>query len=215
MIPGSSYSDFLVEILRWLSTHQSEIVVVSCNTQGFSDDSMKPSTTTLDNVLTAARQQAGVPESKVAAGTLSQVSQTYQQLLDSNTRLIFLNQIDNETTKYDSYTDAYATLTPNPIIAALSAMNKEEQKKYNYTVLQIQGTATAIPAVIAASVISSSNTSSPLMSTKASFDHATLPWLLANVSNNLSNEYLTIVLNDFGDNATVSHCISITKQRMS
>lgn len=221
MIPGSSYLDFLVEVLEWLKDHESEIVVVNCNTAGFYDhDTMDPSVSDLNKVLADARQQAGVSASDVGTGDVSSLSKTYQQLIDNKTRLIFLNQIDNETTKYDSYSDSlYATLEPASVIKALSLMNKEEQQKYDYTVLQIQGTSTAAPGVIKYIIETilpfSSQASSPLMCTKGNFDHSTLPWLTANLNKNLSNNYLAVVLNDFADNATVSHCIKITRERNS
>lgn len=215
LIPGALYQDFLHELLLWLKNHPSEIVVLDLNTQGFAEDDMKPSQTDLNNAMQAAFSTAGLSESDLVVGGLADVSQTYQQLLDSKKRLIVLDQIYGGVTKYDSYQDgAYGTLTPGPILGALGAMNRTDQAQYDFTVLQIQGTATNVDGVIAPAVVSQSNTSSPLMSTKANFDNQTLPWLLANVNNNLSNEYLTVVLNDFGDNATVSFSISVTKQRM-
>ena len=215
LIPGALYQDFLYELLQWLKNHPSEIVVLDLNTQGFAEDGMKPSQTDLQTAMQTAFTSAGLNDSDLVVGGLADFAQTYQQLLNVKKRLIVLDQIYGGVTKYDSYQDgAYGTLTPGPIISALSEMNSTDQANYDFTVLQIQGTATNVNGVIAPAAVSQSNTSSPLMSTKADFDNQTLPWLLANVNNNLSNNYLTVVLNDFGDNATVSFSISVTKQRM-
>ncbi len=217
-IPGASYEDFLVELLEWLDANPSEIVVVSCNTQGMAETTMHPTQTELDNVLTDAIVKSKIKENSIVTGDKNDLSNSYEQLIKAKKRLIFLNQIGASpaTSKYDSYYQGnYSTLSPGNIIKALEKMNKAGQAGSTYTVLQIQGTATGVDAVILPSLVPYSLTSSPLMSTKAYFDHSTLPWLLNNVNKNLSSDYLTIVLNDFADNATVSHCISICKQRMN
>jgi hypothetical protein len=135
--------------------------------------------------------------------------------VSSGTRLIFLNQIDGETTKYDSYdSTAYATLVPAPIVAALNGMNSTGQNGFTYTVLQLQGTCTAIPAVDIGAVVTLSQSSSPLMSTKAYFDTATLPWAFNNVYRNLTAPQPIVLLNDFIDNATVDTAINLTRMRM-
>lgn len=85
----------------------------------------------------------------------------------------------------------------------------------DYTVLQMQGTSTAIGApVIAPSIATLSDASSPLLSTKALFDIATNPWLAQNVANKLSHDQLVVFLNDFVDNCMASTAITVTAQRM-
>jgi hypothetical protein len=93
-------------------------------------------------------------------------------------------------------------------------VNKAHQAGYDYTVLQMQGTATQVSGVVVPSILAWSDASSPLLSTKASFDVATNPWLLANVSKNLSNSQLVVFLNDFVDNCMVNTAITVSKQRM-
>lgn len=229
-IPGAKYEDFLTELLTWLNNNPNEIVVVSCNTQGMMSSDMHPTQADLDAVLETVRTNTGISKSDLITGNQDDLNQAYNKLITAKKRLIFLNQIGSEpaTNKYDSYNDSlYGTMNPQNIITALDAMNKsteEEQvknkqgvnvNKYTYTVLQIQDTATnEIKRVTLPSLLTNSLASSPLMSTKGKFDHVTLPWLLEKVNVNLSNKFLTVVLNDFGDNATVSHCIEICKQRM-
>lgn len=213
-IPGMSYPDFLIDVLTWLSTHPTEIVVVSCNTQGFASTVIKPTAQLLNDYLLGARQDSRVSTEMVNNGDATALGQSISSLLASNTRLIFLNQIDGETTKYDSYNDSYKTLDPAPIVTALAAMNKQEQAKYTYTVLQLQGTCTGLPAVIASSAIGLSKASSPLMATKAKFDQTTHPWVRDNADLNLSNQYLMVLLNDFIDGTTVSLAWDLSMQRM-
>lgn len=215
-IPGYPYVSFLQDVLTWLVANPSEIVVVSDNKQGLYSSAMDPSPQDVAADLTTALSNTGLT-GKISTGDKSSLSQTVGQLLESNTRLIFLNQISNppETIKYDSYTDAaYATLNPAPIIAALNGMTEAGQAGADYTVLQMQGTATEVSGVIAPSVLTLSDASSPLMSTKAEFDSATNPWLLANVSKNLSNSQLVVFLNDFVDNCMANTAITVSKRRM-
>ncbi len=93
-------------------------------------------------------------------------------------------------------------------------MNQTGQAGSTYTVMQLQGTANGIAGVIGATLASTSWAASPLMATKARFDQATLAWAEQNVAYNLSSGYLTVLLNDFADNALVKTCIDITRQRM-
>jgi hypothetical protein len=116
---------------------------------------MQPSVATLENIVTVAQSAAAQTVSAASAiqlGGPQNLSNTYNQLISSNTRLIFLNQIDptaplhstNNTVKYDSYSPtAYATITVGPILQALAAMNTAGQAGADYTVLQLQGTASS------------------------------------------------------------------------
>ncbi|AWB08674.1 hypothetical protein A6A40_27285 (plasmid) [Azospirillum humicireducens] len=215
VIPGYPFASFLNDVLNWLAANPSEIVVVSANNQGFYDPSMTPDEATLAGILSSAQQST---QSKIAIGDAGDLSSTYGTLIAANKRLIFLNQISNwmQAAKYDSYNDdSYATTQPGNIIAALSAMTAAGQSGSNYTVLQLQGTATSTgAAVVTSCALSQSNASSPLMSTKAFFDSATYPWLLANVNKNLLKNQLVVFLNDFVDNALAQTASAITLQRM-
>jgi hypothetical protein len=48
---------------------------------------------------------------------------------------------------------------------------------------------------------------SPLMSTKAAFDRQTYPWVTSNARRNLGDGQLTILLNDYVDNALTIHAM--------
>ncbi len=213
-IPGYDYPGFLCDVLTWLADNPTEIVVVSLNFQGFAQDTMKPSVENLNQGIAAAVQQTGTQNIKF--GDASALNQTVSELLDSNTRLIFLNQIGSATDadKYDSYTDAYKTTDVNVILKALQVMQSTPQNGAAYTVLQLQGTANGTKDGIAKSIATTSDASSPLMSTKAMFDNQTYPWLQANVATQFSPDYLLVFLNDFVDNALASYAKAITLQRL-
>lgn len=214
VIPGYPFQSFLSDLLSWLAENPSEIVVVGANNQGFSQSGMTPPDSALAGILSAAQ---AATNSSIAIGTASDLSSSYGALLAANKRLIFLNQIGNwyPAAKCDSYSPAYATVDPQAIIGALSQISSDKQSGTDYTVLQLQGTATATGAkVIASCAVSQSDASSPLMSTKPLFDSNTYPWLLANVNTRLSNDYLVVFLNDFVDNALAQRAVAVTKQRM-
>jgi hypothetical protein len=213
-IPGYDYPSFLCDVLAWLSGNPSEIVVVSLNFQGFAQDTMKPSVANLNQGIAAAVQQTGTQN--IQMGDASALDQTVADLLASNTRLIFLNQIGSATDadKYDSYTDAYTTTDVSVILNALSVMQSTPQNGAAYTVLQLQGTANGTGGGIFKAIATSSDASSPLMSTKALFDNQTYPWLQANVASQFSPEYLVVLLNDFVDNALACYAKDITLQRL-
>lgn len=150
-------------------------------------------------------------------------------MLDENKRLIFLNQIgENSDTyeyhayKYDSYDgnkDKYATTNVENILTVLNQMHFYPPECQDYTVLQLQGTSTADAIACSTSILDaigpfSSDSMSPLMSTKAAFDYSTYPWLIKNVPEKFSSEILLVFLNDFVDNALVKHSIDIVRRRV-
>ncbi len=212
VVPGQSYVKFLEEVLTWLAAHKGEIVVVSCNTQGFGDDAMKPTVADLNGDYQTAVSNSGI--GNIALGDKTSLGKTYNQLVKENRRLIFLNQINGETTKYDSYEgDLYATTDPNNVIKALAKMNTAGQAGFDYTVLQLQGTATGIPSVQKGGLFSLSKTASPLMSTKAKFDATTIPWVRQNAYANLQAPQPLVLLNDFVETATVEAAWCLTVDR--
>jgi hypothetical protein len=214
-VPGYPFLSFLTDVLQWLAANPAEIVVVGANNQGFLSADMTPPEQALSDVLAQAQQAT---KSTIGIGTAGDLSTTYGDLVAANTRLIFLNQISGwyPAGKYDSYSDAaYATTNPQSILDALEGMTAGGQEGSNYTVLQLQGTATASgDEVVASTLLSPSNAASPLMSTKALFDSNTYPWLSANVARNLSSQYLVVFLNDFIDSALALRAIAVTMQRM-
>ena len=216
VIPGYAYVQFLQDVLSWLAQNTTEIVVVNCNVSGFASPEMIPSQSDLDEDWSAAVKNIG--GTTIRPGDSSVLSTTYGDLVASNTRLIFLNQIPNSTdptTKYDSYGGGNISLVPDPLISALESMTTACQKCYTYTVLQLQATATGVASVQVGGLFSASLTASPLMSTKALFDASTLPWVLKHANHRLRAHQPIVLLNDFIDNATVSTAIALTRQRMN
>lgn len=223
-VPGYPYYDFLCDILKWLSEHPSEIVVVNLNFQGFEESSMKPNADYLMRLVSDA--QLATNTLNIAIGNKTDLSVMIKQLLDENKRLIFLNQIEAnsnthkyEACKYDSYNDNYATTNVNKILTVLNQMRFYPPEGQDYTVLQLQGTATADVIACSTSILDaigpfSSDAMSPLMSTKAAFDYSTYPWIMNNVPEKFSPNTLLVFLNDFVDNALVKHSIDITLKRI-
>lgn len=219
-VPGYPYYDFLCDILKWLAAHPAEIVVVSLNFQDFEEFSMKPSIDDLIGLVSAA--QSDTNTLNIAIGDKTDLSVIIRQLLDKNKRLIFLNQIEanSDAQKCDSYNESlYATTDVMNILTALDKMPSHPLNGEVYTVLQLQGTPTADTGACSTSILDaislgSSDAMSPLMSTKAEFDHSIYPWLVDNVPDNFSSNSLLVFINDFVDNALVKHAIDITRKRI-
>lgn len=219
VIPGQALDAFFHNVLSWLMSNPTEIVVVSLGTAGFHDHStMDPTSETLQAKFTAAQQATGA--SAIQIGSSDNLKTSYADLIAGNKRIFFLNEPSLKwypAKKYDSYTDAYQTTDSKVIIAALQAMTQSGQVGSDYTVLQLQMTATGQNEVenVLALADSLSNAYEPLMSTKPMIDSNTYPWLLKHVGA-LSDDNLLILLNDFVDNA-LAGCVAsvLTLQRCS
>jgi hypothetical protein len=157
VLPGYPFQNFLTDVLNWLIQNSTEIVVIGANNQGFEQSNMTPSEQVLENILAQVQQATN---SSIVIGTAKDLNTSYGSLLEANKRLIFLNQIGDwyPAKKYDSYSDsAYATTKPQSIIGALNQITSAEQVGSDYTILQLQGTATATgKTVIAAAAASQS-----------------------------------------------------------
>ena len=235
-IPGYPYVSFLTDVLNWLNGNATEIVVISLSTNGFYDGSMNVS---VDELESAWNQAVSNSSSKVVRGGNTDLGSSYDNLISQQKRVIFLNNsnIGNgyyNTTKYDTYDDTnYATFDPSTIVNnVLANMTTGKQTGMDYTVVQIQGTCTAAlvsnlesewsnnKASCIADITSlvttctDSKAASFLMSTKVLFDQATYPWVHQNLNNVLLKDQLTVVLNDFADNALADICLSLTSTRM-
>jgi hypothetical protein len=216
-IPGYPYLNFLEDILTFLCNHPTEIVVVCVNSQGFFNDSMKPTVEVLNQYLTNALTATGMTDLLVC-GDKNDLASTYATLISEKKRLIFLNYKTgvSDADKYDSYDgDAYTTTNVENIIGALNGMSSTTQAKHDFTVLQLQGTAEGTGGGIFSGIATMSDASSPILSTKAMFDNQTYPWLRKNVAANFDHNQTIVFLNDFGDNALTSAAIAITKQRLA
>lgn len=209
-IPGYEFDKFLADIVQFLSAHTHEIVVVNINFNGFFEDSMKPSPETVATYITKA-----LSNSLVLSGGQDDLTQTTASLLSSNKRLIILQ----ESSKYlnDSYSDGpYATDDPASVIAELKK-TLELSCGLKGTVLQLQATYVnklkESKSDLVAGMITLSDATSPLLYTKAKFDHATHDWVAQNCNTNSARAGLLVFLNDFADNALTYLAITATKQR--
>lgn len=210
-VPGLEYRSFLIEVLNWLSKNPSEFVVISLRFSGFANDDMKPPVDVLDNELAEAQLESGTNHIKI--GSKDDMKNTIKKLLESNTRLIFLNGISSrQASKYSSYSDAYGTADVSTIITALDSMKATPPPGYDYVNLQLQGTATVVDGAILNSVATLGDTSSPLLSTKANFDMKTYAWLQKNCAK-FSPEYLLVFTNDFVDSVLSMYVKDLTKER--
>ena len=209
VIPGYSYASFLSDVMNWLAANPGEIVVVDVNNQGFLDsETMTPAPEVLAGYLSTAQQNSAY---KGVIGSEADLGRSYNQLVSTNTRLIFVQDGD----KYDSYNKpGYSTTSPSTIVAQLAATSSGGQAGKQFTVLQMQATSTNLDDVVRASAFTLSDASSPLMATKASIDAATNPWLQQNVNQKFVNDQLVVFLNDFVDNCMVSSAINVSRQRL-
>lgn len=219
VVPGQTYKGFMKDLMSWLVANPTEIATVRLSTSGFLDHgTMDPSAEMLQSQFQEAQQAAGA--ASIQIGSALDLQTAYNSLIKSNKRLFLLNQpgIDwSPATSYNSYNDSYATTDPTVILNALKAMNSSGQSGKDFTILQLQATATGQNAInnVIALAGSLSKAYSPLMSTKPLMDCNTYPWLLDNASN-LKNNNLLVLLNDFVDNALAGRIARVlTLQRCS
>jgi len=206
-IPGHEFSGFLADVVGFLKDHPSEIVVVNIKYSGFLDNNMRPGDDDVargvDNALTGT---------SVVKGDLGDLKRPIGDLLKEHRRLIVLFGTDGFV---DSYSDAaYATSDVDPVLRALDGALNDIKPETQVAVLQLQGTWTNTNLGLARAVATMSDASSPLLSTKSRFDHATYPWVEEHAAVR-SKDALLVLLNDFSDNALVDSAVSITLQRLA
>ena len=213
VLPGLSYLVFLNTILAWLKANPSEVVVVSLSSSGFGNDSQIPTPGALAATLTTAQNTT---QSGVRVGNKASLALTYNALTGNNTRLIFLNNVgaSDDATNYNCYSDAvYQTTDIATIVNALKTMTGAGQSGSDYTVLQLQSTPIGTESGLYVALTGSSDATSPNMAMKASVDQATLPWVRSTLARTFGASKLTVLLNDFADNALTSAAIYTTLQR--
>jgi hypothetical protein len=236
-VPGYSFVSFLTDIINWLNNdnNRGEIVVVYLNFHGFISDSMKP-LSLLADFFNPANSSGGNNICSLLEGSTLQVTganslgSTYEELINSNSRLIFVNNFGEDfgstppnylfsTSYIDSYADAaYEQDEVGPILNQLSnTINTASTSQNANILLQLQGTATGTILGMVNS-LSSSACSSQLMSTKPSFDAQTYKFLTESSSlgvlSNVGNNNFFACINDFADNALVSNCIFLTQNAL-
>lgn len=213
-IPGIAFDNFLEEQVGFLDSHPTETCVVHIRHDNIPSECRLPTDDELDKIFTDACAAAVTAPLKWGGSELLQ--QSIASLRESGTRLIVLRNAD----KYDSWTSqAYATLTADPILKQFESMTTEGQsgtKSGDLTVLQCQATSQSIKEVLVYSVLTSNAATSCLTSTKANLDRQTLPWLRTNMNQRLRAEgKLCVILNDFIDGATTETGVEISKERLS
>ncbi len=224
VVPGVAYDVFLRELLGWLREHPTEIVVLALGFAGFWFNDMKPPVDTLAQMMYQAQKDTGTTDFFV--GRNINLSQTYGELLDRNCRLLLLN-LDEDmpeycaAKKYDSYHGHkadYQTNSSATVLDALNAMSPVEQqdpaRAYDYTVFQLQGTVNATGGGGGGAFVGFSDATSPLLSTKPDFDRKTYPWVQQHLPG-FSHTMLTVLLNDFADNALVYYAREQTLARLA
>lgn len=215
VVPGDSFSNFINEVSQWVSNNDTEIVFIYLNYSGMLD-AMQP----INYIESYLNNQQSFNGVNIAGPEY--LNNTVGDCYQSNTRIIFLNNLSNTTisnlpnaTYLDSYTDdAYQTTEVQSIIQALNnTIAVSKASNTNCNLFQLQATANAAGGIASGffSSISLSAASSVLMSTKPQFDYNTYP-LMQNAAHTglLSGTSLNVCLNDFVDNALVSNCINMT-----
>lgn len=129
VIPGARFDTFLTDIVSFLKTHPTEVVVVRTCADGIKVCEV-PSSDIIAQFVGRALQGSGI-----TLGDRSSFQKSISTLRASGTRLILVQN----NPKYDLYSDsAYATLNPSTIINNFTAMNSPSQQDKDFTVLQCQ-----------------------------------------------------------------------------
>lgn len=208
VIPGIAYDEFLDNVLEFLGSNPSEIVVVHLRTNGIEIPCIPFNNEDADAAAKAAIERKG---NGVQFGNEHDMQQrTISQLRQSNQRLIIVK----ETSQYNTWNEpAYATLNAGSIIEEFKKVNKSGQSDDTFTLLQCQATATSIPDIIKYSVLASNASTSCLMATKAMCDTQTHPWLQHEVLNRLDANHSLVIMDDWIEGATCDVAIELSKQR--
>ncbi|KAK5123768.1 hypothetical protein LTR85_002404 [Meristemomyces frigidus] len=213
-IPGMAFDNFLEEQVSFLDSHPTEICVVHIRHDNIPSECRLPTDDELDSIFD--QSCAGATSAPLKWGGSELLQQRISALRESGSRLIVLRNAD----KYDSWTsEAYATLTADPILKRFETMTTEGQSRPesgDLTILQCQATSQSIKEVLVYSVLTSNAATSCLTSTKADLDRQTLPWVRTNLNQRLKAEgKLCVLLNDFIDGATTETGVEVSRERLS
>lgn len=201
-IPGIAFDDFLDQQVRFLDENPSEIVTLHFRYDNIVKQCRRPTSQEITDLLNEACAKAR--NTFLTWGDRTLFSQPIDALRQNGTRLIVVNEAE----KYDSWTAAaYATLTPDPILAQFESMTTEGQESTDLTILQCQATSQSIKEVLIYSIVSANAATSCLTSTKASNDMVLLPWIRAHALERLRAERTIVIMNDFIDGATTDTTI--------
>jgi hypothetical protein len=204
--PGMAYQDFLEQIVQFLITNETEIVVIHIRWDGVTEGCRHPTKRELQALMQAALGHSGIK-----VGDETELPKPIEALRHSNVRIICIM----EMSKHDSYSDAaYQTLKVDSIINSFENMKKEEDGTH-LTVLQCQGTPQGIPAVLWYSVAAADASTSACLATKALFDPTTLSWIRGKAYEKFKADKLLVVMNDFIEGATVDTAIELSRKRLA
>lgn len=207
-IPGMAYEQFLSELVAFLDSAPSEIVIVRLCWDGVVPDCERPTPAALTSFMTTALQASTTH--LVPAGPDS-LHASIRALRSSGRRLIALT----DAPKYDSYSDpAYATLASDPILANMRAMTTAGQANNDFSILQCQATPTNIKDVVVYSVLTANTSTSCLTETKARLTSEILPWVRGNALGELRAEEAVVVMNDFLEGGTVDVAVGMSRERL-
>ena len=203
-VPGYEFDKFLNDVVDFLINHPAEIVMVNLSSAGF----IKPSTMIPPEGEINALITKALSSKPLLCGDKDSLKLSYQNLLDSNRRLIIVRGGSR-----DNYSDdAYQTQDPNKVIAALNGTFGMAEK--DWTCLQLQATYNATKEGALSGALNFSDASSTLLWTKTQFDSFTYPWALQNVAER-GGSSLCVMQNDFADNSLTDVCVSLTKKRIA
>ncbi|KAF2673484.1 PLC-like phosphodiesterase [Microthyrium microscopicum] len=208
-IPGMMYKSFLNDVVAFLVSHPTEIIVVQLRWDGVPNECNRPNDDDLHNMLNEALGQAN---GSINIGNLDDMHrESIDSLRNSGRRLIMLKEVNS----LSSYTDeANATLNGDSMVAEFDRLNTERQNDVAFTNIQCQATATNIRDVVIYSALSADVSNSCLMATKSICDRKTLPWIRNNALDRLKAEQNLVIMNDFFDGATADVAIELSKRRL-
>ncbi|KAJ2898501.1 hypothetical protein MKZ38_003851 [Zalerion maritima] len=209
-IPGMAYDAFLMDLVHFLAAHPTEIAVVHERWDGVPAECAKPSDDELKGYHNAA---LALSNGAIAQGNLDDLKKrTIGELRDSKKRLIVIKNVGVLST-YDD--NANATTDGKSILAAWEkTLTRDNEKKHNFTVAQVQATPTNLEGVIKYSVLTASASTMALMSTKGMCDHMMLPWARDNLDKRLGRDKLLCIMNDFLEGATTDVAVDLSKKRL-
>jgi hypothetical protein len=209
-IPGLAFDEFLDTQITFLHQNPTEFVTIHTRYDNIVEDCKRPTNDEIADMLTTACGKA--TNGNLTWGGPSLFVQPIDALRKSGQRLFWINEAE----KYDSWTaEAYATLTPDPILARFESMNTAGQENTDLTILQCQATSQSIKDVLVYSVLSANAATSCLTSTKASNDIKTLPWIREHALDRLQAEKTIVIMNDFIDGATTDTSIVLSQKRLN
>lgn len=209
-IPGLAFDEFLAQQAAFLDENPTEFVVIHIRWDGVISKCERPSQENIEEMLNEACSRA--TRNPLKWGGRECFSEPIDSLRQSGTRFICVVEAE----KYDSWTaEAYATLTPEPILERFESMNTEGQEGTDLTILQCQATSQSIKEVLVYSVLSAHAATSCLTSTKAHLDSQTLPWIRKNALDRLQADKTIVVMNDFIDGATTDTSIELSRRRLA